>query len=191
MRVNLLPAKKHDTLLFGLPIDKEDIYWSLALLVACIAVIGAFNLSLNARVDSEQATLDSLNAQTVSMIAQTNDIGQISSDVRRLQQIDRSAIWLKRSGQATALRLAYLGNTIPPDAWVDRLGQDTKGWSIKGAGKSLRSISAVVRGVARVSPRLETLFRAVSSGDSFAYELTIVDPMPSPTPAPPEVKGTP
>ncbi len=184
IRANLLPRQKTETSLFGMTLARREIGTGFIVFVGCLIALVIFNFVILGRVASEQAQLDDINNQIAALAPKTNDVGQLSSDVRRLQQIDRAAIWLHRSGQTTALRLAYLGNAIPNGAWLDRVAQDQKGWTIKGSGTSLPAISSVVRGVSRVSPGLQTLFQAVNTDQTLSYQMSIADPAAPPTPTP-------
>jgi Tfp pilus assembly protein PilN len=184
IRVNLLPRQPTDTRFFGLSVAKRELNTGALVFLGCLLALVIFHFVLVQRVASEQADLDSVNNQIAALAPRTNDVGQLSADVRRLQEIDRAAIWLHRSGQTTALRLAYLGNAIPQGAWIERVAQDSHGWTIKGSGKDLQSIGSVVRGISHVSPGLQTLFQAVNTEQALTYQMTIADPQAPPTPMP-------
>lgn len=175
IRANLLPRDKRGAMLFGVQLDLSDLWRVLIATGFALTGIIVIWLGFTMAIARQDERLDFLNADLAKLAPQTNDVGQLSSNVERLKTIDRDAIWIRHSGQTIALRMAYLGNAVPDGIWLDRLAQDSSGWSIDGGGHNLESVSRLLQSLSATSPGLRTSFQDVQNHLQYQFKATITD----------------
>lgn len=184
IRANLLPPEKNKKTFLGVKVEKID-FIRAGLTFAAVALLSlGIQFTYDAQANNKQSELDDINNHLAAMATQTNTLGQLSADVHRLQEIQRDSDWLKASGQTAALRLALLGNAVPPGAWVEHITHDKTGWVISGGVNDLKTLPIVARDFNKVSPGLITSFSNIDTQKNINYKMSIVEPQATPKPIP-------
>jgi hypothetical protein len=140
---------------------------------------------MDAQLNDKKGELLASQGQLQALINETNNAGLLSSNVHRLQEIDRDAEWLRKSGQWVALRLAYIGNAVPANVSISHMEQNKDGWVINGDASTLGDVATEGRNFSGISPGLNTTIDSITkAGTALSYKVEILSPPPAPSPTP-------
>jgi Tfp pilus assembly protein PilN len=165
IRANLIPPDTRGTVVFGYRLEVSDIWRALAAVGTSLLFALALLALFDGVIHGLHEQLNTENDRLAQLASQTNDVGELSANTKRLQEIDQEAAWLQRSGQLIAIRLAALGNAVPRDVWLEHMGQDQTGWTIDGDGRTLDAMSRLLDDVSALSPGLQAGFLSIA-GDN-------------------------
>jgi Tfp pilus assembly protein PilN len=169
IRANLLPRREGSLGSFAARLADERLRHA-ASAIALVLAIAFLSTGLELlRVRRLEAEAASAAAAIAANAPRRESVRLLALDVARLQEIAHFANALHESGNDVALQVARVGNTLPPDVWLDNLGSSARGFDFAGRADSIDAVGQAVAALGARFPERDATLTSVERRDDDRY----------------------